>query len=265
MDGEEVGRATRLLLPPLLVGCAAQDLAARVRPGRVRGQLPARGRAHRALLRPHRRGRPPAGRRRALPDGAAAGRGGTSTSSSVASCPTSASTWPSPRACAWTARSRSPATGGALRAAAPRGGGAGRRRHRVSRQGRRRGAGSAAEGARALLFPGEEDFGIVPVEAQAAGVPVIAYGVGGAARVGDRRADGVLFDEQSAAGLAAAIERFEELRLDPDRDARERQRGSAGSASAGRWPRSSTARCASGTTAAIAFPLGPASALAASA
>ena len=35
-------------------------------------------------------------------------------------------------------------------------------------------------GARALLFPGEEDFGIVPVEAQAAGVPVIAYGVGGA-------------------------------------------------------------------------------------
>ena len=34
--------------------------------------------------------------------------------------------------------------------------------------------------ARALLFPGEEDFGIVPVEAQAAGLPVIAYGVGGA-------------------------------------------------------------------------------------
>ena len=37
-------------------------------------------------------------------------------------------------------------------------------------------------GARALLFPGEEDFGIVPVEAQAAGVPVIAYGRGGVAR-----------------------------------------------------------------------------------
>ena len=69
-------------------------------------------------------------------------------------------------------------------------------------------------GARALLFPGEEDFGIVPVEAQAAGVPVIAYGVGGAVEsVLDGRT-GVLFDEQSAAGLAAAIERFEGLELD---------------------------------------------------
>jgi len=69
-------------------------------------------------------------------------------------------------------------------------------------------------GARALLFPGEEDFGIVPIEAQAAGVPVIAYGVGGAAEsVLDGRT-GVLFDQQSAAGLAAAIERFEGLDLD---------------------------------------------------
>ncbi len=66
-------------------------------------------------------------------------------------------------------------------------------------------------GARALLFPGEEDFGIVPVEAQAAGVPVIAYGVGGASEsVLDGRT-GVLFEEQSATGLAAAIERFEGL------------------------------------------------------
>ena len=70
--------------------------------------------------------------------------------------------------------------------------------------------------ARALLFPGEEDFGIVPVEAQAAGVPVIAYGVGGAAEsVLDGRT-GVLFDQQSAAGLAAAIERFEGLDLDSE-------------------------------------------------
>ena len=71
-------------------------------------------------------------------------------------------------------------------------------------------------GARALLFPGEEDFGIVPVEAQAAGVPVIGYGVGGAAEsVVDGRT-GVLFGEQSAAGLAAAIERFEGLELDEE-------------------------------------------------
>ncbi len=78
-------------------------------------------------------------------------------------------------------------------------------------------------GARALLFPGEEDFGIVPVEAQAAGVPVIAYGVGGAAEsVLDGRT-GVLFDEQSAAGLAVAIERFEGLDLD-EQAARENAR-----------------------------------------
>jgi glycosyltransferase involved in cell wall biosynthesis len=69
-------------------------------------------------------------------------------------------------------------------------------------------------GARALLFPGEEDFGIVPVEAQAAGVPVIAYGVGGAREtVADGRT-GVLFEPQCASALAAAIERFEELELD---------------------------------------------------
>jgi glycosyltransferase involved in cell wall biosynthesis len=71
-------------------------------------------------------------------------------------------------------------------------------------------------GARALLFPGEEDFGIVPVEAQAAGVPVIAYGVGGAVEsVLDERT-GLLFDEQSVDALAGAIERFERLQLNDD-------------------------------------------------
>jgi glycosyltransferase involved in cell wall biosynthesis len=69
-------------------------------------------------------------------------------------------------------------------------------------------------GARALLFPGEEDFGIVPVEAQAAGLPVIAYGVGGARETVRDGETGVLFDEQSPSGLAQAIERFERLRLD---------------------------------------------------
>jgi glycosyltransferase involved in cell wall biosynthesis len=68
----------------------------------------------------------------------------------------------------------------------------------------------------ALLFPGEEDFGIVPVEAQACGTPVIAYGRGGATetvipwpRTG---ATGWWFDEQSAACLAAALEQFEKVR-----------------------------------------------------
>jgi glycosyltransferase involved in cell wall biosynthesis len=69
-------------------------------------------------------------------------------------------------------------------------------------------------GARALLFPGEEDFGIVPVEAQAAGLPVIAYGIGGAGETILDGRTGVLFAEQSANALAAAIERFEGLALE---------------------------------------------------
>ena len=72
-------------------------------------------------------------------------------------------------------------------------------------------------GARALLFPGEEDFGIVPVEAQAAGTPVIAYGVGGATESVLHGETGILFSEQSAAGLARAIEEFESSALDETR------------------------------------------------
>lgn len=72
------------------------------------------------------------------------------------------------------------------------------------------------EGARALLFPGEEDFGIVPVEAQASGVPVIAYGTGGAEESVIDGRTGVLFGEQSTEGLARAIERFEGLEFDDD-------------------------------------------------
>ena len=67
---------------------------------------------------------------------------------------------------------------------------------------------------RALLFPGEEDFGIVPVEAQACGAPVIALGRGGAAEtvrdVGSTgEATGVLFAEPEVDCLVAAIEQFE--------------------------------------------------------
>ncbi len=68
--------------------------------------------------------------------------------------------------------------------------------------------------SRALLFPGEEDFGIVPVEAQAAGLPVIGMSLGG---VRDSVADGVsgvLYDAPTVEGLVAAIERFESLSLD---------------------------------------------------
>jgi len=67
--------------------------------------------------------------------------------------------------------------------------------------------------SRALLFPGEEDFGIVPVEAQAAGLPVIGNALGG---VRDSVADGVsgvLYEDPSLDGLCGAIERFEALEL----------------------------------------------------
>lgn len=69
---------------------------------------------------------------------------------------------------------------------------------------------------RALLFPGEEDFGIVPVEAMACGTPVIAYGKGGAAEtirgLDAPQPTGLFFGEQSAECLAEAIERFERAR-----------------------------------------------------
>lgn len=64
-------------------------------------------------------------------------------------------------------------------------------------------------GCRALLFPGEEDFGIVPVEAMACGRPVIAYGRGGALDTVRDGISGLLFPEQTVESLLAALERFE--------------------------------------------------------
>jgi glycosyltransferase involved in cell wall biosynthesis len=67
---------------------------------------------------------------------------------------------------------------------------------------------------RALIFPGEEDFGIVPVEAQACGAPVIAFGQGGATETvvpPDRRREptGLWFAEQTVESLAEALTTFE--------------------------------------------------------
>ncbi len=59
---------------------------------------------------------------------------------------------------------------------------------------------------RMLIFPGEEDFGIVPVEAQACGKPVIAYGKGGALETVIHRETGVHFHEQTPESLQNAIE-----------------------------------------------------------
>ncbi len=63
--------------------------------------------------------------------------------------------------------------------------------------------------ARALIFPGVEDFGIVPVEAQAAGTPVIAFGVGGARETVVAGETGLFFDEQTVDSLCGVIESFE--------------------------------------------------------
>lgn len=87
--------------------------------------------------------------------------------------------------------------------------------------------------AAALLFPGEEDFGIVPVEAQASGRPVIAYGRGGALETviplnespvdpaphgggGSSGPTGVFFQEQDVDGLIKAILTYERQRHDFD-------------------------------------------------
>lgn len=64
-------------------------------------------------------------------------------------------------------------------------------------------------GSRALLFPGEEDFGIVPVEAQAAGLPVIGNALGGVRDSVDDGTSGVLYADATLDGLCDAIERFE--------------------------------------------------------
>jgi glycosyltransferase involved in cell wall biosynthesis len=63
---------------------------------------------------------------------------------------------------------------------------------------------------RALLFPGIEDFGITPVETQAAGRPVIAYGRGGAVETVAHARTGWLYHDPSVEGLMRAIEDFEQ-------------------------------------------------------
>lgn len=70
-------------------------------------------------------------------------------------------------------------------------------------------------GARAFLFAAEEDFGIAPVEAQACGTPVIAFGLGGVREtvrgLDDSAPSGVFYDAQTPESLAGGVRRFEEL------------------------------------------------------
>lgn len=65
--------------------------------------------------------------------------------------------------------------------------------------------------AKAFIFPGEEDFGITPVEAQASGTPVIGYGKGGILETVIDGKTGVLFYNQNVEDLVEAVKKFEKI------------------------------------------------------
>ena len=69
---------------------------------------------------------------------------------------------------------------------------------------------------KALIFPGAEDFGMIPVEVMATGRPVIAYGKGGALDTIIDGRTGILFEDQTIDALLAAIDRFETTEFDRD-------------------------------------------------
>ena len=68
--------------------------------------------------------------------------------------------------------------------------------------------------AKAFVFAAEEDFGIAPVEAQACGTPVIAYGKGGALETVVDGVSGMFFDTQSVESLCEAVQKFETMKFD---------------------------------------------------
>ena len=70
--------------------------------------------------------------------------------------------------------------------------------------------------SKALIFPQEEDFGIVPLEAMASGKPVIAFRGGGAMETVNDRETGLFFDEQNEASLVKAVKQFESMEFNPD-------------------------------------------------
>jgi glycosyltransferase involved in cell wall biosynthesis len=69
---------------------------------------------------------------------------------------------------------------------------------------------------KALVFPGEEDFGIVPVEAMASGRPVLAYRAGGATETVVEGVSGLFFDTQTVEALIDGVSRIEHFEVDAD-------------------------------------------------
>jgi glycosyltransferase involved in cell wall biosynthesis len=70
---------------------------------------------------------------------------------------------------------------------------------------------------RALVFPGEEDFGMVPVEAMASGRPVIAFDRGGATETVAEGISGVFFAEQTVEAIVGAVKKLDDVNFDPYR------------------------------------------------
>ena len=68
---------------------------------------------------------------------------------------------------------------------------------------------------RAVLFPGEEDFGLVPIEAQASGRPVLAFAGGGALETIRAGETGEFFDQPTTGALIGALEKFDAASYDP--------------------------------------------------
>lgn len=71
-------------------------------------------------------------------------------------------------------------------------------------------------GAKGYIFPAEEDFGIVMVEALSAGTPVIAYARGGSKDIVNNNQGGIVFDEQTTESLKEALVKFESINFPPE-------------------------------------------------